>query len=140
VAGTEDAAIRALLDRQVTGWAAGDPEAYATVIKGARRRNPHNVRVNTSIAVRTDDGWLLAASHNTTYRRFAEKLLGTLISRQYHRAGDRALRILRPTRRRPTRPGRLTGAPKSQSRKSPDSLDSASDSCNTHGVTTAISD
>jgi hypothetical protein len=38
--------------------------------------------MNTSIAVPTDDGWLLAASQNTTHRRFAEKLMGKLVSRQ----------------------------------------------------------
>lgn len=59
--------------------------ANAAVTKGARRRNPRKTRVNTSIAVRTDDGWLLAASQNTKHRRFAEKLMGTLISRQSHR-------------------------------------------------------
>jgi hypothetical protein len=41
--------------------------------------------MNTSIAVLTDDGWLLAASQNTTHRRFAEKLeklMGKPVSRQ----------------------------------------------------------
>lgn len=60
-------------------------QANAAVTKRARRRNPRNTRVNTSIAVRTDDGWLLAASQNTTHRRLAEKLMGKLISRQSHR-------------------------------------------------------
>lgn len=132
----DEDAIRGLVDRQVKGWDAGDPEAYAgiftpdadyvtflgshykgreaiaasyvplfkkllkgsrldfeitqlrfltpdvalihakgAVVKGARRRNRRNTRVNTSIAVRTDGGWLLAASQNTTHRRFAEKLM-----------------------------------------------------------------
>ena len=46
---------------------------------GARRRR--NTRVNTTIAVQTDSRWLLAASQNTTHRRVADKLLGTLASR-----------------------------------------------------------
>lgn len=54
--------------------------ARATVTKRARRRS-RGVRVNTSVAVRTGDGWLLAASQNTTRRRLAERLLGTLASR-----------------------------------------------------------
>jgi uncharacterized protein (TIGR02246 family) len=56
-------------------------QANAAVTKGARRRNRHTAWVNTSIAVRTDDGWLLAASQNTTHRWFAEKLMGKLVSR-----------------------------------------------------------
>ena len=59
--------------------------AKGGVTKGARRPNRRNTRVNTSVAVRTDDGWLLAASQNTTHRRFAEKLMEKLISRQCHR-------------------------------------------------------
>jgi uncharacterized protein (TIGR02246 family) len=135
-------AIRELLDRQITGWNAGDPEAYASVFtadadyvtflgshykgrkaiaasyaplfkkllkgsrldaeitqlrfltsdvaliqataavtrKSGRRGRPHT-RVNTSIAVRTEEGWLLAASQNTTHRRLAEKLMLKLASR-----------------------------------------------------------
>lgn len=140
---SDEAAIHELLARQIMGWDAGDPEAYASVFtpdadyvtflgsrykgreaiatsyaplftkllrgsrlnteitqlrfltadvaliqanaavtKGVRRRNRRNTRVNTSIAVRTDDGWLLAASQNTTRRRFAEKLMDKLVSRQ----------------------------------------------------------
>lgn len=143
---TDEDAIRELLDRQIMGWDAGDPEAYAgvftvdadyvtflgsrykggeviaasyaplfkkllkgsrldteitqlrfltpdvaliqanaAVTKGTQRRNRRKTRVNTSIAVRTDDGWLLAASQNTTHRRFAEKLMGKLVSRQSHK-------------------------------------------------------
>ncbi|MCI4674063.1 SgcJ/EcaC family oxidoreductase [Candidatus Mycolicibacterium alkanivorans] len=139
----DEDAIRQLLSRQVGGWDAGDPEAYASaftpdadyvaflgshykgrdaiaksyaplfkkllrgsrldtditqlrfltpdvalihatavVAKGSRRRNPRTTRVNTSIAVRTNDGWLLAASQNTTHRRIAEKLMRQLVSRQ----------------------------------------------------------
>jgi uncharacterized protein (TIGR02246 family) len=55
----------------------------AAVIKGTRR-NRRKTRVNTSIAVRTEDGWLLAASQNTTHRWLAEKLMGELVSRQSH--------------------------------------------------------
>jgi uncharacterized protein (TIGR02246 family) len=140
----DEQAIRALIDRQVTGWDTADPDAYASVFtpdadyvtflgsrhkgraaiassyaplfdklhgtrlrtqitqlrylapdvaliqahaavtKRARRWNRRGERVNTSIAVRTDDGWRLAASQNTTHRRFAEKLLGVLVSRQSH--------------------------------------------------------
>jgi uncharacterized protein (TIGR02246 family) len=50
--------------------------ARGAVAKGRRRRR--NTRVNTSIAVRTDGQWLLAASQNTTHRRFAEKLMSKL--------------------------------------------------------------
>jgi uncharacterized protein (TIGR02246 family) len=139
----DEDAIRELLGRQINGWDAGDPEAYAsvfsldadyvtflgshykgreaiaasyaplfkkvlrgsrlgtentqlrfltpdvalihanaTVVMKGRRRKHRNTRVNTSIAVRTDEGWLLAASQNTTHRRLAEKLLGKLVSRQ----------------------------------------------------------
>lgn len=135
-------AVRGLLDRQILGWNAGDPEAYASVftpdadyvtflgshhqgrdaiaasyaplfkkllkgsrlcaeitqlrfltsdvaliqthaavIKGSRRRNRRTTRVNTSIALRTDDGWLMAASQNTTRRRLAEKLMSKLSKR-----------------------------------------------------------
>jgi uncharacterized protein (TIGR02246 family) len=59
-------------------------QARASVTKQVRRWNRRADRVNTSIAVRTDDGWLLAASQNTTHRRLTEKLMGELISRQSH--------------------------------------------------------
>ena len=55
--------------------------AKGSVVKGTRRRNIRHTRVNTSIAVRTDGRWLLAASHNTTQRRFVEKLMGKFDSR-----------------------------------------------------------
>jgi uncharacterized protein (TIGR02246 family) len=135
----DEDAIRQLVDRQVKGWDAGNPEAYAgvftpdadyvtflgshykgreaiaasyvplfkkllkgsrldfeitqlrlltpdvalihargAVVKGTWRWNRRNTRVNTSIAVRTDGGWLLAASQNTTHRRLAEKLMGKI--------------------------------------------------------------
>lgn len=48
----------------------------ATKGAGPSRRN---LRTNTSVAVRTGDGWLLAASQNTTQRPLAEKLLRKLI-------------------------------------------------------------
>jgi hypothetical protein len=41
--------------------------------------------VNATIALRTDEGWLFAASQNTTHRRLAEKLFGKLASRQIRR-------------------------------------------------------
>jgi uncharacterized protein (TIGR02246 family) len=59
-------------------------QAQAAVIRQGSRWNRRGERVNTSIAVRTDDGWRLAASQNTTHRRFAEKLMGVLVSRQSH--------------------------------------------------------
>jgi len=141
----DEVAIRALIDRQVKGWDAGDSGSYASVFtpdadyvtflggrhkgrdeiatsyapllenllkgsrlraqitqlrylapdvaliqaqavvtKRARRWNRGGDRVNTSIAVRTDDGWRLAVSQNTARRRFAEKLLGVLVSGQSH--------------------------------------------------------
>jgi uncharacterized protein (TIGR02246 family) len=49
--------------------------ARGAVAKGARRGIRRNTRANTSIAVRTDGGWLLAASQNTTHHRFAATLL-----------------------------------------------------------------
>jgi uncharacterized protein (TIGR02246 family) len=131
-------AIRSLVDQQVTGWDAGDPDAYASVFtddadyvtflgghhkgreaiaasyaplfkrllrgshldieimqlrfvtpdvalvqataavrKGARRPS---TRINTSIAVRTDDRWLFAASQNTTQRPLSERLMTKLFS------------------------------------------------------------
>lgn len=48
------------------------------VMKGTRRRNQG---INTSIAVRTDGRWLLAASQNTKHRRLMEKLMGKFDSR-----------------------------------------------------------
>ena len=135
----DEVAIRELIDRQVSGWAAGRAEQYAgvftpdadyvtflgshykgsaaiaasyvplfkkvlkgsrleleitqlrfltpdvaiihakgAVLKGKRRRGRRSTRVNTTVAVRTDGRWLLAASQNTTHRRLAEKLLGKL--------------------------------------------------------------
>lgn len=55
--------------------------ANGTVVRRGRRPGRRDTRVNTSVAVRTDDGWLLAASQNTTHRRFAEKLMATVVSR-----------------------------------------------------------
>jgi uncharacterized protein (TIGR02246 family) len=55
--------------------------ANATVVKKAGQRNRRNARVNTSVAVRIDSRWRLAASQNTTHRRLAEKLMTTLFSR-----------------------------------------------------------
>jgi uncharacterized protein (TIGR02246 family) len=59
-------------------------QARAAVTTQMRRWHRSADRVNTSIAVRGDDGWLLAASQNTTHRRFAERVLGQLISRRSH--------------------------------------------------------
>jgi hypothetical protein len=60
--------------------------AKGAVVKGARRRNRRN-RVNTTIAVRTDGRWLLAASQNTTHRWFVEKLMGNFDSRMVPSTG-----------------------------------------------------
>jgi uncharacterized protein (TIGR02246 family) len=57
-------------------------QARAAVTQQGRKWNRRPERVNTSVAVRTDEGWLLAASQNTTHRRLAGKLLGGLIFRQ----------------------------------------------------------
>lgn len=46
------------------------------------RRPSRRTRANTSVAVRTDDGWLLAATQNTTHRRFAQKLLTAAAARR----------------------------------------------------------
>lgn len=142
---SDEAAIRALLDRQIKSWDAGDPVAYASayaregdcvsflgshyqgreaiaascevpragslfkrLLRGTRlqlqithlrfltpdvavvhatcgaargaRPSRRNLRTNTSIAVRTADGWLLAASQNTTQRPLAERLTSKLVS------------------------------------------------------------
>lgn len=143
----DEQAILTLIDRQIRGWATGDPEAYAsvftvdadyvtflgsrhqgrdaiaasyaplfrTLLKGsslrtqitrlryltsdvaliqaraavttqAHRWSRRADRINTSVAVRTEDGWLLAASQNTTHRVFPEKLLNGLALRRAHRA------------------------------------------------------
>lgn len=47
--------------------------------RGARPSR-RNLRTNTSIAVRTADGWLLAASQNTTRQPLAERLISKLVS------------------------------------------------------------
>ncbi|OHU94727.1 SgcJ/EcaC family oxidoreductase [Mycobacterium talmoniae] len=137
--GADEAAIRALIDRQVKGWAAGDANAYASVftadadyvtflgshhqgrdaiaasyaplfkkfLKGSRlevevtqlrfltpdvavihakaavakgKRRPRSTRINTTVAVRTEDGWRFASSQNTAHRRLTEKLVGVLAS------------------------------------------------------------
>ncbi|OBE96294.1 SgcJ/EcaC family oxidoreductase [Mycobacterium sp. 852002-10029_SCH5224772] len=55
-------------------------QAHATVAKKTRPRSRRNTRVNTSVAVRTEGRWLLASSHNTTHRRFAETLMAKFFS------------------------------------------------------------
>jgi uncharacterized protein (TIGR02246 family) len=57
----------------------------AAVLRSGRGRPRRGDRVNATIALRTDEGWLLAASQNTTRRRLAEKLFGKLASRQMRR-------------------------------------------------------
>jgi hypothetical protein len=55
--------------------------AKGAAVKAGRRPTRRNVRVNTTIAMRTEGRWLLAASQSTTHRRLTEKLLGTFASR-----------------------------------------------------------
>jgi uncharacterized protein (TIGR02246 family) len=59
--------------------------ANGGLVKPGRRHNGRNRRTNTSVAVRTEHGWLLAASHNTTQRPITEKLLSVLITGQVAR-------------------------------------------------------
>ncbi|UVO14026.1 SgcJ/EcaC family oxidoreductase [Mycobacterium sp. SVM_VP21] len=61
----------------------------AVVTKSAQGRN-RGVRINTSVAVRTGTGWLLACSQNTTDRRLAQKLLRTLVYRRHDTGGSHA--------------------------------------------------
>jgi uncharacterized protein (TIGR02246 family) len=56
--------------------------ARGGLAKPGRRPNRRTRRTNTSVAVRTDDGWLLAATHNTTHRRFVQKLLTAATARR----------------------------------------------------------
>jgi uncharacterized protein (TIGR02246 family) len=63
-------------------------QTRAAVTRASQRRTPRTTRVNTSVAVRTEEGWLLAASQNTTHRRFAERLMRQLISRSSPRIQD----------------------------------------------------
>ena len=141
----DEAAIRALIARQIDSWNAADPEGYAKsytldgdcvsflgahyhgrdgiascyevpratslfrkLTRGARlhfdisrlrfltsdiavvhatgglargsRPSRRALRTNMSIAIRTDEGWLLAASQNTTRRVAMETLLNKLLS------------------------------------------------------------
>jgi len=143
----DQAAIRALLTRQIKSWDAGDPVAYAStytrngdcvsflgghyqgrdaiaascevprpgsvikrLLRGARLRlqitdlrfvtsdvavvhalcgatrnerlRGRNVRLNTSVAVRTVDGWLLTSSQNTTRHPVTERLISKAASRR----------------------------------------------------------
>jgi uncharacterized protein (TIGR02246 family) len=57
-------------------------QAAGGVTKGSGPSR-RSLRTNTSIAVRTGDGWLLAASHNTTHRPLAARLLNKLVSPQH---------------------------------------------------------
>ena len=92
----DEEAIHALLHREITAWDAGAiPTATrasthsmvtalassAVTTAGPRRSGPsrRSMRTNTSIAVRTDDGWLLA-SHNSSQPPLSEKPLSKLIS------------------------------------------------------------
>lgn len=50
--------------------------------KPGRRPGRRNRRTNTSVAIRTTYGWLLAATCNTTQRPLAQKLLTAIASRR----------------------------------------------------------
>lgn len=60
--------------------------ASGGLTKKGRPPSRRNRRTNTSVAVRTPDGWLLAASQNTTQRPFIEKALGRLNARHLERS------------------------------------------------------
>jgi uncharacterized protein (TIGR02246 family) len=53
--------------------------AHGGLTKRGRSPSRRNNRTNTSVAVRTSDGWLLAATQNTTRRVLAEKVLNRLV-------------------------------------------------------------
>lgn len=95
----DEHAIRALVDRQATAWAGGNPEAYADVFTedadyvtflGSHYKGRDAIAASyvwlfkrvlkgTHLkfeSVRTDGRWLLAASQNTKHRRFMERLMG----------------------------------------------------------------
>ncbi|MFI9505731.1 SgcJ/EcaC family oxidoreductase [Nocardia sp. NPDC052566] len=46
------------------------------VLKGRRRRTPRNTKVQTTVVVRHDGEWLIAAFQNTKYRWLMAKLAG----------------------------------------------------------------
>lgn len=52
--------------------------ATGGLARPGRSPSRRNRRTNTSVAIRTADGWLLAASQNTTQRPFTEKILAQL--------------------------------------------------------------
>ena len=56
--------------------------ANGGLIRPGRRPSRRTRRTNTSVAVRTEHGWLLAATHNTTQRPFAQKLLTAATARR----------------------------------------------------------
>lgn len=56
--------------------------AHGGLAKPGRRPSRRTRRTNTSVAVRTEHGWLLAATHNTTRRPFAQKLLTAATARR----------------------------------------------------------
>jgi uncharacterized protein (TIGR02246 family) len=56
--------------------------AHGGLAKPGRRPSRRTRRINTSVAVRTEHGWLLAATHNTTRRAFAQKLLTAAAARR----------------------------------------------------------
>jgi uncharacterized protein (TIGR02246 family) len=60
--------------------------ASGGLTKKGRPPSRRNRRTNTSVAVRTPDGWLLAASQNTTQRPFTEKILARLIAQHVERS------------------------------------------------------
>lgn len=74
----------ARLDFQVTQLRFLTPDvalihARGGLTKGGRRPSRRNTRTNLSVAVRTAEGWRLAASQNTTRRPVTEKLMHKLV-------------------------------------------------------------
>jgi uncharacterized protein (TIGR02246 family) len=56
--------------------------AHGGLAKPGRRPSRRNRRTNMSVAVRTTQGWLLAATSNTTQRPLAQKLLTAIAGRR----------------------------------------------------------
>lgn len=56
--------------------------AHGGLAKPGHRPSRRTRRTNTSVAIRTEHGWQLAATQNTTQRPFAQKLLTAATSRR----------------------------------------------------------
>lgn len=82
------------LNVEITGLRLLTPDvalihSRAVVTKHRRRRKPA-VRVNTSVAVRTSDGWRLASSQNTTHRPIVQRVMTTMATRSFNAGGTHA--------------------------------------------------